>query len=155
MLPKFHIVTGLIFSIAFYILFPSINVGEAGIIFLASFLIDFDHYAYYVVKEKDFNLKNAYRWFKKRSKLFSTLSKARKNKIPRTFSFLHGLEWVFLFFLSGKIFSPVFFFIAIGMLFHLILDCIDSYIILRRIRKISVIYDYFYIRNKKIPLNKL
>ncbi len=149
MLPKFHIVTGLIFSIILYLLFPSLNLGELIAVFLASFLIDFDHYIYYVIKKRNFSIKRAYNWFKEKGKKFSNIPGKERKKYILTLSFFHGLEWVILFFILGKLFYSIFYFVAIGMLFHLIFDWINSLTVLKRFFKFSIIFDYFYNRNLK------
>ena len=69
MLPKVHIIVGGIISILLYLLFP-ITILEVSLIFLSSFLIDFDHYLLYVVNKKDFSLKKSFRWFIDNQKKF-------------------------------------------------------------------------------------
>ena len=60
MLPKYHVPFGFIFAGIIWILFPIISFNGLLIIFLSSFLIDVDHYTYFVYKKHDFSLKNAY-----------------------------------------------------------------------------------------------
>ena len=63
MLPKTHILLGLIFSLLIYFSLE-LTIIQASLVFLSSFLIDFDHYLWYVFKKKDFSLKNAYYYLK-------------------------------------------------------------------------------------------
>ncbi|OIO39801.1 hypothetical protein AUJ61_03400 [Candidatus Pacearchaeota archaeon CG1_02_30_18] len=154
MLPKFHILIGLLFSIGCYTIFSFVSLIGAGLIFLSSVLIDFDHYIYYIFKKKSFSLKKAYNWFKKKGKQFSKIPKNKRKSYALNFSFFHGLEWVFIFSLFGKLFNNYFYFIAIGIFLHLVLDWIHSYHTMGRFFKISIIFDYFNNKNlKKIQLN--
>jgi len=154
MLPKFHILIGLLFSIGCYTIFSFVSLIGAGLIFLSSVLIDFDHYIYYIFKKKSFSLKKAYNWFKKKGKQFSKIPKNKRKSYALNFSFFHGLEWVFIFSLFGKLFNNYFYFIAIGIFLHLVLDLIHSYHTMGRFFKISIIFDYFNNKNlKKIQLN--
>ncbi|MFH1503334.1 MAG: hypothetical protein ABIE36_01610 [Candidatus Diapherotrites archaeon] len=143
MLPKYHIVLGFIFSIVLFLIFPSINLIGAGIIFLSSFLIDFDHYVYYIFKKRDLNLKRAYIWFiKKQEKLYS-LSRKKRNKVPGEFFFLHGIESLLVLFILGIYLSSYIFYILIGFALHLFSDIIYQRTIHDRLDKISLIYDWF------------
>ncbi|MFW6283163.1 MAG: hypothetical protein ACOC1P_03885 [Minisyncoccales bacterium] len=150
MLPITHIVLGFIFSAVLFFIFPEINLLEAGIIFLSSFLIDIDHYIYYVYKKKDLSLKNAYSWFIKKKAYFDTLSKEQRKKYSSgSFLFLHGIETlIILFLLSFLLELSILGFIAIGFSFHLITDWSVDRIYLRRLYKLSIIKDY--INNKKL-----
>ncbi|MEK6830589.1 MAG: hypothetical protein AABX77_01010, partial [Nanoarchaeota archaeon] len=65
MLPKYHIIIGLIASIAIYLIF-NLTIFQASIIFLSSFLIDADHYLLYIFRKKDFSLINSIKYFKER-----------------------------------------------------------------------------------------
>ena len=64
MLPKWHILLGFLFTYVIY-WFTSINIFQASLIFLASILIDFDHYIFCVQKKKDWSFKNAYFFLRK------------------------------------------------------------------------------------------
>ncbi|VVB78729.1 Uncharacterised protein [uncultured archaeon] len=111
MLPKTHIIFGAIFSlIAYY--FLSLDYLQSSLIFVSSFLIDFDHYMWYVNKKKDFSLKNSYYYLKK----------VRLNK-PVMMIF-HTIEFLFLVLLLSFLWNG-FLFILIGMLFHSVLDIIQ------------------------------
>ncbi|MBU3940387.1 MAG: hypothetical protein KKH88_00465 [Nanoarchaeota archaeon] len=107
MLLKYHFVFTLIFCI---ILFPFIQ-WWAIIVFFSGFLIDIDHYIYYILKKRDFSLKKAYECEKKH------FGKDRLH-------IFHTIEFYILIF-SLAIFHPFFFFILIGISFHQIIDIVD------------------------------
>src|SRR3989344_7888189 len=97
MLPKHHILLGFIFSLVTFFLFSQIGTLGGVVIFLSSFLIDFDHYIYYIFKKKDFSLKRAYLWYKEKGeKIDRTKINLRKNYFVAHYYF-HGIEWIFLF----------------------------------------------------------
>ncbi len=111
MLPKYHAIFGLISSILAYFMLP-ITLFQASLIFFASFLIDFDHYIWYVYKKRDFSLKRAYFYLKN-----------KVDKKPHLMIF-HTIEFLALIAILAY-FIPIFIFILIGMLFHSILDVIN------------------------------
>ena len=151
MFPKTHIILGFFLSLILYLIFPQINLLEALLIFLSSFLIDFDHYIYYIYKEKDFSLKNSINWFKQRSKKVKSLLKQKRKKLSTGFYLFHGIETLLISFLLGFFFNTLFYFVFIGILFHLILDQIEKFFLFRHPTKISIIFDYF----NSHKLNKL
>ena len=113
MLPKTHIILGAIFSIFIFFIFK-ITIFQAALIFFASFLIDFDHYLWYIFKKNDFSSKRAFKIF---------IEELRFPKKP-LFMVFHSLEFlIFIFILSY--FWTYFSFILIGLIFHSILDIID------------------------------
>jgi hypothetical protein len=133
---------GILFSGICFILFPRIGLVSAGIIFLSSVLIDFDHYSFYVIKKKDISLKNAHKWFMKNVQIIHSFPRQKRNKIYCGFYFLHGIEvLVILLFLT--IFSKYFFFIFIGFSFHLLLDFFAESFWIDRFDKFSIINDFF------------
>ena len=109
MFPRTHFITTLILSIILYPLFH-LNVLW---FFIGGFLIDFDHYLYYVLKYKSINFKKAYNYYlKKQDELFLML--------------FHTIEfWILLILLSS--YSQIFIFILIGLVPHLTLDYIELY----------------------------
>ncbi len=115
MLPKWHILFGAVFSVILYFLF-NIALINCIIVFLASVLIDTDHYLFYVKRHKNWNLKKAYRWH-------YNLSKKHK-PIMHIF---HTLEFLILI-LILSFFHNLFFFIFLGLLFHSVFDIIDIFI---------------------------
>src|SRR3989344_1105645 len=62
MLPKWHILLGIIFSVLLKLVFD-FGVYEVLIVFLAAVLIDLDHYAVFLLKKRKFGLKEAFRYY--------------------------------------------------------------------------------------------
>lgn len=121
--PKQHIILGLIFAAVLFLLFLQIGWTGFLIIFLSSFLLDVDHYLFYVWYKKDYSLRNSYRWFVKLDRRFKNLSKEKKKKIKYPPLIFHGFEaLVILIILS--FFSKIFLYILIGFVFHEFLDII-------------------------------
>jgi len=123
MFPRWHILFGLIFSILFFVLFPLTAWYNLTIIFFASFLIDFDHYATAVWKTGKWNLSKAYDYY---MKLKKKAEEERRKGIFRKgdFHVFHTIEFHALILAIGLIFSP-FLYVFIGMLFHSLLDLVD------------------------------
>lgn len=103
-----HIILGFLFSL---MLFPLVGYFSL-IIFLSSFLIDVDHYFYYVIKKKDFNLINSINYY---------LEKHREEAIL----FFHSVEF-FALIISLSFVNHIFIYISLGIGFHFILDIYSS-----------------------------
>lgn len=151
MLPKYHIILGLIFSTFLYFLIPEITLLPALIIWISSFMIDIDHYIYTAVRQKTINPWKVYKWHLKVFYYFEKNPKYNKHKNDyySAVFFLHGIEVLTILFLLGVFISDIFLFILIGFVFHLFLDL--SFAIKKgyRLDKISVIYDVVNYRNLK------
>ena len=143
-----HIFFGAIFSIFLFFLFPEMGWLMAIIIFASSVLIDVDHYTYHVYKKKDWSLRNAYNWHIKNLKKFLSLPKKQREKVYGCVYALHGIEIVLLA-LLGSFLSKIFFFIAIGVSFHLILDIVDATKYFDRLDKFSLIHDFLKFKKLK------
>ncbi|MFH1290217.1 MAG: hypothetical protein ABIH92_02295 [Nanoarchaeota archaeon] len=120
MLPKGHILLGAIFIAIVWIFIPQMPIFYLALIFLASFLIDFDHYANAVFKTKNISLKNALDYHKK----------ARENEIMEIkqgvrkksdFHLFHTVEFHAMIGLLSFLWVG-FFYIFMGMIFHSLLD---------------------------------
>jgi len=122
MFPRWHILSGLIFSIVFWLVFPLTAWYNVALIFLAAFLIDFDHYMCAVWNTNKWSLFNA---FKYHIKLKKKADEERKKGIFRKgdFNIFHTIEFHALVLAIGFIFNPLFY-IFIGMLFHSLLDLV-------------------------------
>jgi hypothetical protein len=142
-LPKYHIFLGFILSLILFLIFPSMTLVGAGIIFLSSFLIDVDHYIYYVLKEGKISLKVALNHFFEGRKRLSKMTPEKRRGFYSGFCFLHGIEILVILFILGMFVSSYFFFILIGFAFHIILDITEEIYKNLRIDKISIIYDWF------------
>ena len=121
MFPKWHVLFGFIFSLLLFLIFPEINALEASILFFSSFLIDVDHYLYYVFRKRKLGILSAYNWFVIHGKRFRQLSKEEKLKHYCSILIFHGIEPLILLFFLSQIF-PLFYFILLGFVFHLLLD---------------------------------
>ena len=117
MIPRYHIILGAVFSLVIWLVFPEIQGLFILLIFLSSFLIDFDHYVLAVMKTKSISLIDAFEYYKKLKKD----AKKEKGKKKSFFFLFHTIEFHILVLLLG--FAWVgFFYIFIGMVFHSILD---------------------------------
>lgn len=148
MYPKQHIILGAIFSGILFFLFPQIGLIGFSLIFLSSILIDVDHYLYYVYKKKDWNLKKAHKWFLDHEEKFHYLSRKKRGSFYGGLCFLHGIE-ILLILLLLSIISKYFFFIFIGLAFHLLLDIVDQTKCHDRIDKLSIIHDFLKFKKLK------
>jgi len=125
MLPKYHMAIGAIVTSTIYIIYP-LTLIQAAIIFLSSFLIDVDHYMLYVVKNKDFSLRNARRYFFSHRKRWLKLSVGERKNYKRHLFIFHGIElWIPLVLLAN--YFPLIWFVLTGLAIHIFLDYIDYY----------------------------
>jgi len=152
MLPKYHFLIGLVFSLSLFFIFPQITFIKALIILVSAVVMDFDHYVYYVSKKRSLNLKKAYHWFSRRHKKVLSLSREKRNEIYLGIHFLHGLEPLLILFVLGIYISEYFFYILIGFTLHLFLDVIHQRTIHDRFDRISLIYDILKFKKKKLKL---
>jgi hypothetical protein len=118
MLPYLHVIISLIASLILYAL--KINPLFILLFFLASILIDFDHYLLYVFRKKRFNPFKAYNYCRNDSE--KEFLKEGKNRILFAF---HNLE-VFLILLILSFFISFFIPIILGYSFHSIIDIISE-----------------------------
>lgn len=122
MLPKWHILSGAIFSLILYFFF-NVSLLNSLIVFLASVLIDMDHYSYYIIKKRNWNLKKAQDFFKESRRLKELLVSNRK-KYEDPLLIFHGIEFWILLILFSFI-NRIFFWIFLGSIFHMLFDFID------------------------------
>lgn len=112
MLPKWHILLGAVFSL---LLWPVFGLGSL-IIFASSFLVDFDHFLFYIKRTKNYNLLKAYSFLKKFAE--------KRKKEPPLFIF-HVIEfWILLF--VASLFSKFVSLAFIGIALHMFLDFLDD-----------------------------
>lgn len=153
MLPKTHVIFGLVFAVFFFLLFPSFTLIGALIFFLASFTIDIDHYFEYVLRKKDYNLKKAIKWQFKMTKKFLSLPIFKRKKIFQGINIFHGIEPLLIALMISLIF-PIFFYIFLGMALHFILDLIHGFFIGKNLSKLSLVY-VFYLSKKYPHIEKI
>ena len=123
MFPRWHVLYGAIFAAVIFWLAPGVGISNVILIFLSSFLIDFDHYVNAVVKTRQFSLKSAFDYHDEEGR---RQHKEKKRGIRRRgdFHLFHTLEFHALIGVLGIFWSP-FFFIFIGMVFHSLLDIVS------------------------------
>ena len=148
MVPKKHILLGLIFSVLIYFILK-LNLIQVSIIFLSSVLIDFDHVIYYFFKKKNLNPKKAINYYFKKKEKLEKLSIEEKRRVYWGFYCFHGIEIVIILFLLGFFISNYFYFVLIGVTFHLVLDYIHQLTNHLRFDKVSIFWDYFKFRKLK------
>jgi len=148
MLPRTHIILGFIFSGLLFLIFP-LTLFQASLIFLSSFLIDFDHYLYYLFKKRDFSLKRAYFWFKMKGKKLKELPREERKKYSTAILCFHGLEILIILFILGYLISNLFYFVLIGAGFHLILDYIYLIKNPHNPMRVSLIHDFLKFKKLK------
>lgn len=142
MQPKSHILAGIFLIILFYFLFPNTSLFGLALLLFSSIFIDADHYLYYIFKEKDFNLTNCYKWYKKNLKETLALPMNKRKNRYTGFYIFHGVEWLIILLLISCFVFPNFIFIFFGFLFHNLLDIPHEYYVKRTFHKISLIYSY-------------
>ena len=127
MLPKYHIALGFLFSLVIFLIFPEINLTGFTIIFLSSFLIDVDHYLFYIFTKNDLSLSKAHKWFLKKNQEFKKLNrKQRAEKLRKRGPWpmiFHGIEALIILSILS-FFHNTFFYILVGFIFHQIFDFI-------------------------------
>jgi hypothetical protein len=121
MTPKWHILFGFMASALFYrsdLLSPKLSL----IVFIASFMIDTDHYLWYVWRTKTLNPITAVRWFfAMRAKALQSSKKVNES-YEKPFYLLHWWLLTPLLLVMGILYSPEIFAIGLGFGIHLLLD---------------------------------
>lgn len=120
---KWHLLIGFTAS---YLLVQFFNFSLlAGLtIFLSSFLIDIDHYFWYVIETKDWNLFRSIKWYEKAIPKWFSLTLKERNKFKRGVFIFHGIP--FLAILAALSFlNKIFLWILIGVGIHMVMDWID------------------------------
>ncbi|MBD3247642.1 hypothetical protein GF378_03415 [Candidatus Pacearchaeota archaeon] len=140
MLPRAHIILGFFFAAAALYFFPQIGFLGAGLIWAGSFLIDADHYLWYVIEERDLSLKKAYKWHLMKREKMRKLSKKERRKHKNEILIFHGFESVLAAYLLSFLWQP-FIYLAIGFIIHLSLDYYEEIAYQHRLDKLSVIWD--------------
>jgi len=147
MLPRHHIIFGLLFIFIFNILYLNISSVELAIIFLSSVLIDVDHILYYFFKTRRLNPFKAYSWYIANLNHSHQIPKFKRRNIYSGFFLFHGIEWLIILFFLSSYFSFCKF-ILIGMAFHLTLDLVHEIYDKRTMDKISIFWSYLKFRKE-------
>ena len=123
MLPRWHILLGIIFCIIFKFISPHTAYSSIFLIWFASVFIDFDHYLSAAFKHNKWNPVDAvYHGYSLRNKALqqkSELGMCEKGD----FHIFHTIESHLLVGIIA-LFYPPFYFLFIGMVFHSLLDLI-------------------------------
>lgn len=124
MFPRWHILYGALFALLLGMVAPGVHVSYLLLVFLASVLIDLDHYLACVHKTRKWSLLHAFEYHKKQAAGMRALEK--KGLKPKSdFHLFHTLEFHALIGLLGMLWVG-FFYLFIGMVFHSLLDVIDG-----------------------------
>jgi len=124
MLPRWHILSGLAFTLILWYFFPQTEWYYLAIVFLSAFLIDFDHYMCAVYKTGRISLFNAFKYHDLLKKK-GLAEKKRGIRRKGDFHVFHTIEFHALVLLAGFVIHPVFFYVLVGMVFHSLLDVVD------------------------------
>ena len=123
MLPRYHVLYGAIFTLLFWIIVPEVPLIYLAVLFLSSFLIDFDHYVVASYRNNHASLNKALKYHDK-DKIIADKEYKRGIKRRGDFHLFHTIEFHFLIGFIGM-FYALFFYIFIGMVFHSLLDVFD------------------------------
>ncbi|MDP1695670.1 MAG: hypothetical protein Q8L29_02015 [archaeon] len=112
----------MIFSVILWLIWPQISLLEAVIIFLSSFLIDFDHYVSAVYNTGKLGLRSSFEHYEERRKIY-LIKKAKGIFMKDHLQIFHTIEFNLLILGLVLIFvwKPLIY-AFIGMLFHSVLD---------------------------------
>ncbi len=122
MLPRWHIILGAAFTLLLWIVAPTTNPFYLLLVFLASFLIDFDHYICAVQRTKNYSLLRAFRYHQEQEQKHRK-EHARGVRRQGDFHLFHTIEFHVFIAILGLIWTP-FLYIFMGMVFHSLLDLI-------------------------------
>ncbi len=137
MLPRWHILLGGVFTLVIWLVAPTINIFYLLLVFLSSFLIDFDHYVNAAIRNKKLSLSQAFEYHRELEK-----KEKREQKqgifVKGDFHLFHTVEFHILIGILSFFWAP-FFYIFIGMIFHSLLDVASLLYVGRFYRR-----DYFF-----------
>ena len=92
MLPRWHILSGAVLTLMFWLIVPGTNKIYLAVLFLSSFLIDFDHYICAVHKGNNVSLRKAFDYHKEDQKIAEREYKKGIKK-KGDFHLFHTLEF--------------------------------------------------------------
>lgn len=139
MLPRWHILLGGVFTLIIWLLAPTINPLYLILVFLSSFLIDFDHYVNASIKGKRLSLKHAFDYHEELQK--KEIREQNRGIYEKgDFHLFHTVEFHALIGFFSFFWTP-FFYIFIGMVFHSLLDIASLLYVGRFYRR-----EYFFLK---------
>lgn len=112
MYPLKHLLTSILLIIIFFPIYKYFTL----LILVTGYLIDFDHYLWYVFKYKNLSLKKAIKTCIKQ------IGKSNNN-----IHIFHTVEFIIIITLINLIFYPYLFPLIIGLSIHLLLDFIEMF----------------------------
>ena len=122
MLPRYHILFGIILTVAIWFFFPQTPIIFLALTLISSIIMDFDHYIVAAMRNSHLSLFKAFHYHKVQSEI--NVQNHRKGIFKKgDFHLLHTIEFHTFIFLLGFAWQG-FFYIFIGMLFHSFLDVI-------------------------------
>ena len=116
MLPKTHFIWSVALAIILGVL-GFLDLFQALAFVFGGVLIDTDHWLWFVFNKKSFSLKKAYKWH---YKLY--INRVRGNMLQ----IFHTIESFAVIVLLTFV-HPIFFYVFLGMAFHLLLDLVQAY----------------------------
>lgn len=120
---KYHVLTGAIVSYLITLIF-NLNYFDGVVIFLASVLIDIDHYFWYAFETRDLNPFHAIGWYLRSGDKWKKLSKKQRLDYKKgVFVFHNWICWLILLVLGYSL-HPIFLWILVGFSIHIIPDLI-------------------------------
>ncbi|MEK6915345.1 MAG: hypothetical protein AABW89_02275 [Nanoarchaeota archaeon] len=123
MLPRWHILLGIIFCTTFKLLSPETSYVSLFLIWFSSVFIDFDHYLVAAFKHGKWSPLDALNHGKDRRKNLLEQKEEFGMCEKRDFHIFHTVELHILTGIIALFFSP-FYFLFMGMIFHSLLDLI-------------------------------
>lgn len=99
---------------------------SGAIVLLSTIFIDLDHVLIYFLETKNINPFKFWAWSMRRKKYYNSLSWPDREKLKSPHFILHGVEFVFILILLALIHN-FFFWVLLGIVFHIILDFIDLF----------------------------
>lgn len=107
-------------TIIFVVIIWPFTGAWALLAFIGGVLIDFDHLLYYIIKEKDFNLKNSYNYFRR---IGHEGDDEKYKELRLMFHSFDAFLIMFILALFVRELIPLF----LGMTLHLCLDVVYTY----------------------------
>jgi hypothetical protein len=126
---QIHFIVSFILALA---LFPFYGY-YAILVFIGGFLVDADHFLYYLLRFKKFNLKKAYLYFE-------DVGKTRNLREYQRFFLVFHFSEIIVLLVILSFFHKIFFIILIGLLSHIILDIIYCYSLFKDLSRFSFMW---------------
>lgn len=149
MYPRWHIIVGLLVAELIFLVFPSIGVPGFLAIFFSSFLMDIDHYVYYIARKKSLCFSGSLKWFSDINEVSKRVPKKDRKHFYSGIYFLHGTEALVILIVL-TFFNKLFFYVFLGFIVHQILDLVELIILKESPDKIiSFFYSLYRTKYKK------